>query len=178
VKRIFDVLAALIAGTIVAPIALIVALAIWLERHGPVVISTDRVGQFGKIFKHYRFRTMAGYPLRKTRLGRLIGNLSLDDLPTLWNILIGDLSIVGPRPETPDKVDLTDLQWQKILTVKPGLTGMAILSLRGNYNATSIQERIIPELEYVERQSIWLDMQLILRTIYWWLRMGHVKGSF
>jgi lipopolysaccharide/colanic/teichoic acid biosynthesis glycosyltransferase len=55
---------------------------------------------------------------------------------------------------------------------------MAILSLRGNYNATSIQERIIPELEYVERQSIWLDMQLILRTIYWWLRMGHVKGSF
>ena len=177
-KRIFDVLTALIVGMIVAPIALIVALSIWLERRGPVIIYTERVGQFGRLFKHYRFRTMAGEPLRKTRLGRSIGNLSLDDIPSLWNILKGDLSIVGPRPETPDKVDLLDPRWQKILSVEPGLTGMAILSLRGDYNSASVQERIKPELEYVERQSFWLDMQLIFHTIYWWLRMGHVKGRF
>jgi lipopolysaccharide/colanic/teichoic acid biosynthesis glycosyltransferase len=102
------------------------------------------------------------------RLGRRIGNLSLVDLPTLWNIPIGDLSIVAPRPETPDKVDLTDQQWQKNLSAKRGLTGMAILSLRGNYNADSIQER----------QSICLDLQLILHSLSLWLRMDHVKGRF
>ena len=165
-KRLFDISITLIAGTIIAPIALIVVVAIFLERRGPLVIYTERVGQFGKIFKHYRFRTMAGSPARKTRLGRLLGNLSLDDLPTLWNILKGDLNIVGPHPETPEKVDPMNPQWQKVLSVKPGLTGMAILILREKYNSTGIDERIQPELEYVEHQSFWLDVQLILQTMY------------
>lgn len=178
VKRIFDVFVILVLGIILAPVALIIALAVKLEGRGPVVIYTERMGQFGKPFKHYRFRTMAGSPLRKTTLGRVIGNLSLDDLPTLCNVFKGDLSIVGPRPEAPEKVNVLDPDWQKVLSVKPGLTGMGILSLRETYNTASVQERIKPELKYVTHHSFWLDMQLILQTLYWWLRKGHIKGKF
>lgn len=162
----------------VAPLALLVALALQLEGHGSVIIYTQRVGQFGAPFRHYRFRTMAGAPLKKTPLGRIIGNLSLDDLPTLWNIIRGDLSLVGPRPEVPEKVNLHDPAWQKVLSVKPGLISQALLSLREHYNTSSVQERLRPELEYVMQQSFWLDLQLILKTLYWWLRLGHIKGRF
>ena len=178
VKRVFDVFLALAWGIILAPLALLVALAVWLEGRCPVVIYTERIGQFGKPFKHYRFRTMAGSPPRKTALGRVIGNLSLDDLPTLWNIVKGDLSVVGPRPEMPEKVNALDPEWQKVLSVKPGLIGKGILTFREIYNTTSIQDRIKPELEYVVEQSFLFDMQLILQAFYWWLRMGHVKGRF
>lgn len=177
-KRAFDLMVVVIIGLIAAPIALVVALAVKLEGRGPIVVGLERVGQSGKRFQHYRFRTMAGTPLRKTRLGRIIGNLSLDDLPTLWNVIKGDLSVVGPRPEAPDQVDLDDPRWQQVLSVKPGLIGLGILTLREHYHVTSVQERLKPEVTYVERQSLWLDMRLLLRTIYWWLRMGHIKGRF
>lgn len=177
-KRLCDLIIAAMLTVITAPLAVIVALAIQLEGRGPIVIYTERVGQFGKHFKHYRFRTMAGTPPRKTRLGKVIGNLSLDDLPTLWNVVKGDLSSVGPHPETPEKVNVHDPTWQKILSVKPGLTGLSLLALRGIYNTASTQEKMKIELEYVEKQSLWLDLQLILKTFYWWLKMGHLKGRF
>jgi UDP-GalNAc:undecaprenyl-phosphate GalNAc-1-phosphate transferase len=177
-KRLFDLSVALALGVILTPLTILIALAITLEERGPIIIHTERAGQFGRPFKHYRFRTMAGTPLRKTPLGRFIGNLSLDDLPTLWNVIKGDLSFVGPRPETPEKVDMHDLTWQKVLSVKPGLTSMAMLALRETYNTTSVQDRNKSELEYVAKQSFWLDLQLILKTLYWWLRLGHLKGRF
>jgi lipopolysaccharide/colanic/teichoic acid biosynthesis glycosyltransferase len=134
------------------------------------MISTIRVGRGGKQFSHYRFRTMevqsarthsgGDTALRKTRFGRLIGNLSLDDLPTLVNVLRGDRSIVGPRPEVPDKVDLKSEEWRKVLEVRPGLVGLGALTYLGAYNSTSVGERIKPELYYVEHQSLLLDLQI------------------
>jgi lipopolysaccharide/colanic/teichoic acid biosynthesis glycosyltransferase len=116
--------------------------------------------------------------LRKTRFGRLIGNLSLDDLPTLVNVLRGDRSIVGPRPEVPDKVDLKSEEWRKVLEVRPGLVGLGALTYLGAYNSTSVGERIKPELYYVEHQSLLLDLKIMGRAIYWLARMGHLKGRF
>jgi sugar transferase EpsL len=178
VKRAFDLTVVTLLGIITLPVVLIVALAIKLEGRGPIIIGLERVGQYGKRFQHYRFRTMAGTPLRKTPLGRVIGNLSLDDLPTLWNIAKDDLSVVGPRPEVPEKVDLHNPDWQKVLSVKPGLTGIGLVTLRERHNSTSVQERLKLDLLYVERQSFWLDIQLLVQTLYWWVRMGHIKGKF
>src|SRR2546426_11257512 len=116
-KRTFYLIIASLGIAALMPLAFIIAIGIKLDSPGPVIISTQRVGRGGKIFAHYRFRTMAGEPLRKTRFGRFIGNLSLDDIPTLWNVISGDLGLIGPRPETPDKVDLADADWQKVLLV-------------------------------------------------------------
>ena len=178
VKRIFDLIIAIAGSLIFAPLALLISLLIKLESSGPAVISTLRTGKDGLLFHHYRFRTMAGNPPKKTRLGKWIGNLSLDDLPTLYNVLKGDLSIVGPRPESPDKVDLNDPEWRKVLSIKPGLTGLGLLTSRDTYNETSIKDRLEPEIFYVENSSLLFDIQLLSKTLYWWLRMGHIKGRF
>ena len=177
-KRILDILVALVILVASSPLDLLIALGIRLDSPGPVIISTRRIGRDGQLFFHYRFRTMAGHPLQKTHFGRLIGNLSLDDLPTLWNVIRGDMSLIGPRPEIPENVDVADATWQKVLSVRPGLSGLALLTLRENYNKTSVAERIEPEVYYAEHSSLLFDVQLMLKTLYWWLKMGHVKGHF
>ena len=177
-KRTFDLIIASLGIAALMPLAFIIAIGIKLDSPGPVIISTRRVGRGGKIFPHYRFRTMAGEPLRKTRFGRFIGNLSLDDIPTLWNVIRGDLSLIGRRPETPDKVDLADADWQKVLSVKPGLSGLGLLTFLDRYNQTPIKDRIQPDVYYAKHQSLLFDMQLMLRTLYWWLKTGHLKGRF
>ena len=177
-KRVLDILIALGILIVSSPLAIMIALGIKLDSPGPVIISTRRVGRDGRLFSHYRFRTMAGSPLQKTRFGRFIGNRSLDDLPTLWNVLRGDMSLIGPRPEVPEKVDLSDATWRKVLSVRPGLSGLGLLTLRKRYNQASVQERLQPEVYYAEHSSLLFDVQLILQTLYWWLRMGHLKGRF
>ena len=165
------------AGLLSAPLALAIGLLIKLESPGPVIISRQRVGKNGQRFAHYRFGTMAGSPLQKTRFGRFIGNLSLDDIPTLWNVLRGDMSLVGPRPEVPEKVDLNNPIWQKILSVRPGIMGLGLVTFLDRYNQTPLTERIMPELYYVEHQSWWFDLKLILVSLYYWLRSGHLEGK-
>ena len=177
-KRILDILIALGILIVSSPLAIMIALGTKLDSPGPVIISTRRVGRGGQLFSHYRFRTMAGSPSQKTRFGRFIGNRSLDDIPTLWNVLRGDMSLIGPRPEVPEKVDLSDATWRKVLSVRPGLSGLGLLTLREHYNQASVQERLQPEVYYAEHSSFLFDVQLMLQTMYWWLRMGHVKGRF
>lgn len=177
-KRTFDIVLALFFGVLLAPLALIIALAIKLESPGPVIRLTQRVGRYGKPFFHYRFRTRSGTPPQYTRFGRFIGNLTLDEIPTLWNILKGDLSVVGPRPEHPDKVDLNDPDWQTVLSVRPGWAGLGGLTFLTQYNQTSVKERIQPEIWYVENQSFLLDLQILAKSFYLWTRMGHLKGRF
>lgn len=175
-KRLFDIIGALLGLIIALPLMLILALGIKLDSPGPVFIGVTRVGKGGKLFSHYRFRTMAGEPLRKTRFGRFMGNLSLDDIPTLFNVLRGDLSMVGPRPEEPAKVDLADPDWQKVLSVRPGLTGLGLLTFNAQYNQTSVRERIQPEIYYADHSSLLFDLRLLWTTLRMWLRMGHIKG--
>jgi lipopolysaccharide/colanic/teichoic acid biosynthesis glycosyltransferase len=106
-------------------------------------------------------------PLQKTRFGRLLGNLSLDDLPTLWNVIRGDMSLIGPRPEIPENVDLADATWQKALSVRPGLSGLALVTLCERYNETPVMERVQPEVYYAEHSSLLFDVQLMIKTLYW-----------
>lgn len=174
----FDLAVALVCTCLFAVPAALIAIAIKVESRGPILIATKRVGKGGRVFSHYRFRTMSGSPLRKTRLGRFIGNLSLDDIPTLMNVWRGDLSIIGPKPEAPENVDLTSPNWQRVLSVRPGLSGLGLLTYLADYNKTAVSERIKPEVYYVEHQSLRFDTLLLFRTFRAWLRMGHLKGKF
>lgn len=178
-KRVFDIVIASVLLILTLPLFLYAAIGLKIESPNlPVIFGGQRVGKGGRLFTHYRFRTMAGQPLRKTPFGRRIGNLSLDDLPTLWNVLRGDMSLIGPRPEGPDTVDFADSDWQKVLSIKPGVISLGILTLLDSYNATSVKERIQPEVEYAAHQSLRYDLSLIGRALVLWLKMGHLKGKF
>ena len=177
-KRLGDFTIAGLCLLVALPLSVLIALGIRLDSPGSVVITTRRVGRGGKLFDHYRFRTMSGEPLRKTRLGRFIGNLSLDDLPTLWNVLRSDLSLIGPRPEVPEKVDLTDLDWQIALSLRPGLSGLGLLTYLDRYNTTSPQERLQPEVYFARHVSWRLDLALMASTVFHMLKMGQLKGRF
>jgi lipopolysaccharide/colanic/teichoic acid biosynthesis glycosyltransferase len=177
-KRGFDLLVALSLGVLCLPLGAVIAAGVLLTSPGPVFIRTRRVGRGGRPFHHFRFRTMAGEPLKKTRFGRLIGNLSLDDLPTLWNVVRGDMSLIGPRPEIPERVDLADPDWQTILTVRPGLSGLGALTFLERYNQTSVKARIQPDVYYARHHSWPLDLALMGQTLIMLLRMGHLKGCF
>jgi lipopolysaccharide/colanic/teichoic acid biosynthesis glycosyltransferase len=163
-------------------LALVIALVIQLQSRGPVFYHCTRLGKDGRPFKHHRFRTSIGSPYEKhwkrTQFGRLVGNLSLDEIPMLWNLLKGEVSVVGPRPEKPERMDLSDPDWQKVLSVKPGMMGLGLLTFLDRFNAASVKDRIQPEVYYVENQSFLLDVQILFKTLYYWLRMGHLKGRF
>ena len=176
-KRLFDLILALFLGVLCLPLTLLLALLVKLESPGSAIHPSPRVGKEGKIFHYLRFRTMAGQPPRKTSLGRMIGNLSLDELPVFWNIVKGDLSFVGPRPEIPEKVDLSDPDWQTILSVRPGITGLGLLKYLDQYNQTDIHERIRPDVYYALNHSLWFDLKLMGQTFWLWLKMGHLKGK-
>ena len=178
IKRLGDLVLAVGLLAALTPLLALVALGVRLTSPGPALIATTRVGRHGHLFPHYRFRTMAGLPLRKTRFGRFIGNLSLDDLPTLWNVVRGDMSLIGPRPEVPEHVDLTDPAWQTVLRVRPGLSGLGLLTYLDRYNQTSVKDRLQPEIYYAQHASWRLDAALMLSTVRHLLRMGHLKGKF
>jgi lipopolysaccharide/colanic/teichoic acid biosynthesis glycosyltransferase len=178
VKRIFDLIVASVCAVALLPVALIIAIGVKLSSPGSTVHATHRVGKGGRVFAHYRFRTMAGEPPEITRFGRMVGNLTLDEIPALWNVIRGDLSLIGPRPAKPEEVDLADADWRRVLSVRPGLSGLGTLTFLDRYNQTPIKERIKPDVYYVEHYSWSLDIRLVAITLYRLLRMGHLKGKF
>ncbi len=178
VKRIFDLTLASIALVILSPVMLIIALVIKLTSKGPVFYSQERVTLDGTKFKIYKFRTMVtdsekqgpGWTVkndpRVTKVGRFLRKWSLDELPQLWNILKGDMSIVGPRPERPyfikqfrQKIPSYMLRHK----VPAGLTGLA--QVNGYRGDTSIEERLKYDLLYLKNWSIFLDIKIILKTL-------------
>lgn len=186
VKRALDILGATIGLLIFGPLIVALAILIKIDSPGPVFFVQERVGEKGRRFPFYKLRSMragaerdfdqvaaAFNPLngpavkvpddpRVTRVGRRLRRWSLDELPQLWNVLCGDMSLVGPRPEQVSVVEqYTDWHRQR-LAVKPGLTGPMQISGRG---LLSLDERVRLELDYIEHYSIWRDVEILIKTI-------------
>jgi len=177
IKRFFDIILASIAFIITLPFAVIIALIIKLDG-GPVIYHQERVTRDNRVFRILKFRTMipnaeklSGPVLadendpRITRIGRFLRSVRLDELPQLWNILRGEMSIVGPRPERPFFVEQFAAQipeYRYRHRVKAGLTGMA--QVEGKYN-TSVENKLRYDLIYINNYSIWRDFLIIIQTV-------------
>jgi lipopolysaccharide/colanic/teichoic acid biosynthesis glycosyltransferase len=179
-KRAFDVVFSFLGLVVFAPLAAVIAVLVKLETPGPILTSRTCVGRHGQPFTLYHFRTMtvatSSTRPQRTPLGRVLCNYTLNDYPTFWSVLGGNMSIVGPRPERPEQVNLSDPHWQRVLTVKPGLVSQAILALTDQYNATDRTTRMAIELAYVEQQSLAYDMHLLVHALQLLTTMGHIKG--
>lgn len=172
IKRGCDILLASLGILLTSPILAATVLALWIEGRGPLFYRSPRLGKGGRIFHLARFRTMVDAPRgvrpeeRLTPVGRFIRNYSLDDLPSLFHVLRGDLSLVGPRPMEPDRVDPTDATWQRILSVRPGYVSYAILKLGARYNVSSMDDKQQLELDYLRRQSLGFDLYVLAATLW------------
>ena len=173
-KRAVDLLGAGVGLTLASPVIGLAALAIKLDDGGPVFYRQRRVGRHGEDFDLVKLRTMipgaetegAGWAVdyadpRITRVGRVLRRLSVDELPQLWNVLRGEMSLVGPRPTLAYQVEQYTPRQRKRLDVKPGLTGWAQVNGRAKLLWT---DRIELDLWYVEHRSAWLDLKIIART--------------
>jgi len=173
-RRVIDVSLAIFCLTLFLPLILIIAILIKLDSPGPVLYLPQMVGQHGKVFSLFRFRTMIARvgPLnaeqRLTRIGRLIRNYSLDHLPMLINLLSGELTIVGPRPMEVEVVNFENKFWRKYFRVKPGLISYAVLQLGKLWTPTRTTHPNLNqdlELEYLHNRSTIFDIRLFLKTL-------------
>ncbi len=192
-KRIFDITGALVGLIIFSPILLITAIAIKIDSKGTILFKylddgskVKRVGQYGKLFNFFKFRSMfpkthnlryteladknirKGTPMvkikddpRVTRVGKFIRKTSIDELPQLWNVLKGEMSLVGPRPHLPEEVAEYKTHQKFVLALKPGITGLAQISGRSNLNFEKENQL---DTYYIENWSIWLDIKIIIKT--------------
>lgn len=185
-KRVVDILGALLLLTLLAPLFAGIALLIKLEDPGPVLFWQDRVGQWGVLFRFPKFRSMVvdaearkaallaendhGSSVtfkmkrdpRVTRVGAILRRGSLDELPQLWSVLRGEMSLVGPRPPVPSEVELYSPADRRRLDVRPGLTCLWQVSGRGEI---PFPEQVELDSEYIESRGFWTDVVLLLRTI-------------
>lgn len=171
-KRLLDILASGLALLIGAPVLLLIALAVLLTMGRPILFRQQRPGLRGKPFQLLKFRTMlsdtrfgtdvASDAKRLTRTGRFLRATSLDELPELWNVLKGDMSLVGPRPLLIQYLDRYTPEQARRHDVRPGLTGWAQVNGR---NALSWEEKFALDTWYVDNRSFWLDLKIILMTV-------------
>lgn len=172
-KRGLDVLAAGIGLIVCAPILAATAVLVRLSLGSPVLFRQERPGLHARPFVLYKFRTMReavderGRPRadeeRLTRVGALLRSTSLDELPELWNVLRGDMSLVGPRPLLMEYVDLYTPAQSRRHLVRPGITGWAQINGR---NSLPWDERLAMDVWYVENRSLWLDLRILLLTLW------------
>jgi lipopolysaccharide/colanic/teichoic acid biosynthesis glycosyltransferase len=189
VQRAAEVLIAAAALIVTSPIMLVVALIIRFDSPGPVIFRQRRVGMNGRVFMFYKFRTLYAdakerFPElyayaytpsevvnlkfkreedpRITRAGRWLRKSTLDELPNFWNLLKGDIAIVGPRPEIPEMLKHYTPDQLLKFAVRPGITGLAQTHGRGNL---AFQKTIAWDIEYVKNKSLWLDIKIIVRTV-------------
>lgn len=177
IKRIMDVIGAICAIILFSPIMLLVAILIKATSPGPIIYSQERVGLHSKTFRMYKFRSMEvkeeknGWTKkndpRVTPIGKIIRKLSIDELPQLYNVLIGNMSLVGPRPERPFFVEKFREEIPRYMVkhqVRPGMTGWA--QIKGYRGDTSIRKRIDCDLYYIENWSIGLDIKILFLTVF------------
>ncbi len=174
-KRLIDIAGSLLAILLLSPLLLVAALAIALEDGRPVLFRQVRVGRGGRTFGMYKFRSMvrnaaaigpwhtATDDPRITRVGRFIRRTSIDELPQLFNVLRGDMSLVGPRPDVPAQEALyAPADWALRCSVRPGVTGWAQATLRSQ---ATPQQRLDLDLRYAREASVWLDLRIMLWTL-------------
>lgn len=179
IKRLIDFFGSLIGIIIISPILIIIALMIKLTSKGPVFFKQERLGKDGKRFKILKFRTMIvnaekiGDGLfvkteednRITKIGKFLRATSLDELPQLWNVIVGEMSLVGPRPPVthhPYKYEEYSDYQRKRFEMKPGITGLTQVTVR---NSVTWDERIPVDVEYVENFNVWLDIKILFKTM-------------
>ena len=185
-KRAVDVAGSALGLLLLAPVLLLLALAVKLTSRGPAIFAQDRCGRGGRTFRFYKFRTMVadaearkqelahlnevqGPAFKLTRdpritpLGRLLRRTSLDELPQLWNVLKGDMSLVGPRPPTREEVERYSDRHAQRLSVIPGITGLWQVS--GRSRIADFERWVDLDLEYIRSWSLWLDLRILVRTV-------------
>lgn len=172
-KRFFDIVLSFFALIILSPLFLILFICSWIALRGRAVFAQYRPGKNGKVFKLYKFRSMTnktdenGNLLpdkdRITKYGKFLRKLSLDELPQLWNILKGDMSIIGPRPRQVKDMIFYDQNVLKAYTVRPGLTGLSQVS--GGRSEASWESIFEKDLEYQQKITFWGDMKIFFKTI-------------
>jgi len=174
-KRLMDVSLSLIALIGLSPLLLLTALVVAVDSGWPVLFRQTRLGLGGRKFGMFKFRSMvknsavkgpyftvANDP-RITRVGRFIRRTSIDELPQLFNVVLGDMSLVGPRPDVPAQQSLyNEVDWILRCSVRPGITGLAQVVLRSN---GSVAQRLELDLRYIREASVWFDFQIMLRTV-------------
>jgi lipopolysaccharide/colanic/teichoic acid biosynthesis glycosyltransferase len=190
-KRALDLIVAIPAAALLSP--LFVAIAVWikLDSRGPVFFRQERVGQFGRIFRMFKFRTMVvdaekqgslitiGADRRITRSGRLLRKYKIDELPQLFNVIQGGMSLVGPRPEVLRYVELYTEDQRRILALKPGITSPASIAFRGESELLARQEdpehfyrvklmpaKICEDLNYAKNASVFTDCAMLAKTFF------------
>ncbi len=187
-KRIIDFLVSSTALLLASPLLLIITLSIKLTSKGPALFRQDRLGKDAKIFKLYKFRTMivgainmgkglsvAEKDPRITSVGSFLRKTSLDELPQLFNVLKGDISLVGPRPTIPQHLEYYGAFEKRRLEVKPGITGLAMVKGRASIPWS---KRIEYDVEYVDNFSLWLDLKILLQTIWVVIRRKNVYYDY
>jgi lipopolysaccharide/colanic/teichoic acid biosynthesis glycosyltransferase len=190
-KRLFDILLSGIGLLIISPLFLIVAIWIKLDSPGPIFYRQVRVGRYNKDFRIFKFRSMrigsdkgslvtiGGRDPRNTRSGYFIRKFKIDELPQLINVLVGDMSLVGPRPEVRHYVNYWTEEQMHVLDVRPGITDPASIKFRNEnellaqaedpekyYIEVIMQEKIKLYLDYVKKNSLWYDIKLIFQTFW------------
>ena len=180
-KRIFDITVVLFCMVLFLPLYLICCLAIIIDDGHPVLFSQERIGYKGKVFKIYKFRTMRrdaedmgpmlsnDNDIRLTRVGAYLRKHHLDELPQLWNVLKGDMSFVGPRPERKyfiDKIMEHDPRYPLLYELRPGVTSYATLTNGYTDTMEKMLRRLELDLYYLEHNSLWQDCKILLNTFY------------
>jgi lipopolysaccharide/colanic/teichoic acid biosynthesis glycosyltransferase len=180
-RRAVDIVVSACALVVLSPLLAVLAILVRLRLGAPVLFQQQRSGLGGREFTIVKLRTMRAerYPGepdadRTPRLGHLLRNTSLDELPQLWNVLRGDMSLIGPRPTLPEQVARYTERERGRLAVRPGLTGWAQVNGR---NSISWPERIELDLDYIERRSVRLDLEILRRTIRRLVRPEGITGE-
>lgn len=199
--RWFEVVAAGAGLLLLSPVLAAVAVAVRLSSPGPIVFRQQRVGRAGRLFTMLKFRTMwvhaagvqvtaAGDP-RITPVGRWLRRLKLDELPELWNVVRGEMSLVGPRPEVPRYVDLDDPLWRSVLTVRPGITDPVTVALRHEeellaqapgereayYRQVLQPAKLRGYVRYLGERSWWTDVRVLLATVAAIVAPARTRGA-
>jgi len=190
IKRVFDLFCSVVGLIVLLPILVCIALGVKMDSPGPVLFRQIRVGRFGKPFRIYKFRTMivdaesvAGKitgenDFRITRFGIILRKYKLDELPQLINVLNGDMSLVGPRPEVPVYVSMFEKDYREILAVKPGITDYAAIEFRHEenllgkstdvekvYTTEVLPKKIVLYKKYLQKRGFMTDIKIILLTL-------------